>query len=76
MSESAPELPAPGTHGKGWEKIPELGLGAEKDERPLGGGGEPGSWWSVSPAGWWKKAPLWALVPAICPRNSVFRAFK
>lgn len=39
MSESAPELPAPGTHGKGWEKIPELGLGAEKDERPLGGGG-------------------------------------
>ena len=33
MSESAPELPATGTGGQGWEKVVEQGLGAKNDAR-------------------------------------------
>lgn len=33
MSELAPELPATGTGGQGWEKIVEQRLGAKNDAR-------------------------------------------
>lgn len=43
MPKAAPELSAPGTRPKDWEKTTEQGLGAEKDERQGRGASSPGA---------------------------------